>query len=57
VWGSHVKQVIRRKRPQFDERLHGYRSFNDLVRDAREKKLVEARKDDQSGGFVVLAAS
>lgn len=57
MWGSHVKQVIRRKRPQFDERLHGYRSFNDLVRDAREKKLVEARKDDQSGGFVVLAAS
>lgn len=55
VWGSHIKQVIRRKRPEFDERRFGYRSFNDLVRDAASRALVEARLDTQSGGYVVTA--
>lgn len=55
VWGSHIKQVIRRKRPQFDERHYGYRSFNELVRDATARSLVEARHDAQSGGYVVTS--
>ena len=55
VHGSYVKQVLRRKRPEFDERRSGYRNLNELLRDAMDRDLVEARRDDASGGYVVTA--
>jgi uncharacterized protein (TIGR00288 family) len=55
VWGSHVKQVLKRKRPQFSEGYYGYASFNELLEDAAVRKLLEIEKDDKSGGYVIHA--
>ena len=55
VWGSMVKQTLKRKRPSFSETFHGYRSFNALLEDAQERGLLELQKDDKSGGYIILS--
>ncbi|TNE87953.1 MAG: NYN domain-containing protein [Deltaproteobacteria bacterium] len=57
VWGSHVKQVLKRKRPHFAERRYGYKSFNDLLEDLQVQGSMEMRKDERSGGYVVTSAA
>ncbi len=53
LWGSMVKQVIKRKRPQFSESYFGYRSFNQLLADAAEHDLLEIMLDEKSGNYVI----
>ena len=55
LWGSMVKQTIKRKRPSFSERFHGYRTFNDLLEDAVRRGLLDAHVDDKSGGYLITA--
>lgn len=54
VFGSLVKQTIKRKKPQFTESFYGYRSFNDLLEDAQERGLLEMKKDEKSGGYIIF---
>ncbi len=54
VWASHIKQVIKRKKPQFSETFYGYRSFNEVVEDAAKRGLLEVQKDEKSGGYVII---
>ncbi len=54
VWGSMVKQTLKRKRPNFSESFHGYRNFTQLLQDAQRRGLLEIEKDQKSGGFIVL---
>jgi len=54
LWGSMVKQAIKRKRPNFSESYHGYRSFNHLLEDASERELLVINKDEKSGGYLVI---
>ncbi len=53
LWGSQVKQTIKRKRPEFSERFHGYRTFNDLLEDAQKRGLLEIAHDERSGGYTI----
>ena len=55
VHGSQIKQTLKRKRPTFSERFHGYRTFHDLLDDAQRRELLEMHLDEKSGGFVVTA--
>jgi len=55
VWGSHIKQTLKRKRPHFAESFHGYGSFNELLEDAAARDLLRVERDERSGGYVVLA--
>ena len=55
LWGSMLKQTIKRKRPQFDETFHGYPTFSGLLEDAEKQKLIQLRKDEKSGGYIVTA--
>ncbi len=54
VWGSMVKQTLKRKRPSFSESYHGYSSFNQLLEDARDRGLLDLQKDERSGGYIIL---
>lgn len=54
LWGSMVKQTIKRKRPTFSETFHGYRNFTQLLLDAQSRGLLEIKKDTRSGGYLVL---
>ena len=51
VWGSNVKQTIKRRQPQFSERFHGFRSFNSLVEQAGKRGLLNLQKDEKSGDY------
>ncbi|MCP5520761.1 MAG: NYN domain-containing protein [Verrucomicrobiales bacterium] len=55
VWGSMIKQAIKRRNPGFNERAHGFRSFNELLKTAGEKGLVKLEADSKSGGYIVRA--
>lgn len=54
LWGSMVKQTLKRKRPNFSETFHGYRSFNQLLEDAKDRGFLEIQKDSKSGGYIIL---
>jgi uncharacterized protein (TIGR00288 family) len=54
LWGSMVKQTLKRKRPTFSESYYGYRSFNELLEDAQRERLLELEKDPKSGGYLVV---
>jgi uncharacterized protein (TIGR00288 family) len=54
VYGSQVKQIIRRKRPHFDESYYGFRTFNLLLEAMGEHELLDVKRDDKSGGYVVV---
>ncbi|MCB9546119.1 MAG: NYN domain-containing protein [Myxococcales bacterium] len=54
LWGSMVKQTIKRKQPQFAETFHGYRNFNRLLEDMRDRGLLEIQKEEKSGGYLIL---
>ncbi len=53
IWGSMVKQTMRRRRPGFSEAAYGYRSFRELVEDAQRQKLLVMARDDKSGQYTV----
>ena len=56
IWGSMVKQTLKRRRPNFNESYFGYKAFSDLLEDAAAKKLIEIERDDKSGGYVLRLA-
>jgi len=55
IWGSMIKQALKRQRPGFNETYHGFRSFSQLLEEAHARKLIEIEKDEKSGGYVVKA--
>ena len=55
LWGSMVKQTLKRKRPNFSETFYGYRTFNQLLEDAAKQGLLEIQKDARSGGYLILS--
>jgi uncharacterized protein (TIGR00288 family) len=56
IWGSMIKQAIKRRQPGFNERFYGYRSFNDMLADAQKRGLLLLRADEKSGGYTVQVA-
>ena len=56
IWGSMVKQTLKRRQPGFNESYYGYRSFNALLEDAAARGLIALTPDDKSGGFKLRLA-
>jgi uncharacterized protein (TIGR00288 family) len=56
IWGSMVKQALKRRHPGFNETYYGFRSFSDLLKEAGEKKLIELEPDEKSGGYILRPA-
>jgi uncharacterized protein (TIGR00288 family) len=55
VWGSMVKQTLKRRRPGFNESFYGFRSFSDLLEEAEDRDLLDLEPDERSGGYVIRA--
>ncbi len=53
VWGSLVKQTLKRRSPGFNESYYGFRSFNRLLEEAAARGLLELEPDEKSGGYVI----
>jgi len=53
VWGSMIKQTLKRRKPGFSESHYGFRSFGQLLEEAQEQGILELERDEKSGGVVV----
>jgi uncharacterized protein (TIGR00288 family) len=53
IWGSMVKQTLKRRRPGFNESYYGFRSFNRLLEEAAARDLMELESDEKSGGYII----
>ena len=53
VWGSMVKQTLKRRKPGFRETYHGFRTFGDLLEEAQSRKLLQIEPDEKSGGYII----
>jgi uncharacterized protein (TIGR00288 family) len=57
IWGSMIKQAIKRLHPGFNERAHGFRSFNDLLAEAQKRGMrspaatQSVRRTNRSSGM------
>ena len=56
IWGSMVKQALKRRNPGFNESYYGFRAFSDLLEEAEKKGLIKLEEDEKSGGYVVRPA-
>ncbi|MBK8121595.1 MAG: NYN domain-containing protein [Sulfuritalea sp.] len=53
IWGSMVKQTLKRRKPGFSESYYGYRSFGELLEDAKKRKLLILERDEKSGQHII----
>ena len=53
IWGSMVKQALKRRHPGFNETYYGFRAFADLLKEAQQKGLIKLDPDEKSGGYIV----
>ena len=53
IWGSMVKQTLKRRKPGFNESYYGYRAFSDLLEDAQRDQLIALELDEKSGGYLI----
>ncbi len=53
VWGSMIKQTLKRRRPGFNESYYGFQSFSDLLEEAEDRGFLHLEPDERSGGYVV----
>ncbi len=53
LWGSMVKETMKRKKPSFNETYYGFRTFSHLLEDAQRRGIVILRRDQRSGSYIV----
>ena len=53
IWGSMVKQALKRRKPGFNESYYGFKAFSDLLEEAETRKLVALERDEKSGGYII----
>jgi uncharacterized protein (TIGR00288 family) len=53
VWGSMVKQTLKRRKPGFNETYHGFKTFGKLLEEAQARKLLTLELDEKSGGYII----
>ena len=57
LWGSMIKQTLKRRKPGFTESTYGFSSFSDLLEEAARREELELERDERSGGYIVRAVS
>jgi len=57
IWGSMIKQTLKRRHPGFNESYYGFKSFNSLLEEAQARGLLSLERDEKSGGYIVRLAS
>jgi len=53
LWGSMVKQTLKRREPGFSESYHGFSNFSELLAEAQKQNLLELEYDEKSGGYII----
>lgn len=53
LWGSMIKQTLKRRRPGFNESYYGFDSFSKMLEEAEAQGLFALEADDRSGGYLI----
>ncbi len=56
IWGSMIKQAMKRRRPGFSESYYGFSSFSELLEAMAQAGQLKLTRDERSGGFIVNEA-
>ena len=56
IWGSMVKQALKRRKPGFNESYYGFKAFSDLLEEAEQRSLIKLEPDEKSGGYLIKPA-
>lgn len=57
LWGSMIKQTLKRRHPGFNESFYGFPSFNELLEEAQTRGYLKLELDEKSGGYVIQSVS
>jgi len=57
IWGSMIKQTLKRRKPGFSESFYGFRSFGQLLEEAQAAGILELEKEEKSGGYIIKSFS
>jgi uncharacterized protein (TIGR00288 family) len=55
LWGSMVKQALKRRKPGFNESYHGFRSFGQLLEEMQTRGMLKLELDKKSGGYIITS--
>jgi uncharacterized protein (TIGR00288 family) len=53
IWGSMIKQTLKRRKPGFSESYYGFKSFGQLLEEAQAQGILQLERDEKSGGFIL----
>ena len=53
LWGSMVKQAMRRVHPNFSESYYGYNNFSELLKDCESRGRISLQYDKNRGNYLV----
>ena len=53
LWGSMIKQALRRVYPNFSESYYGYSNFSDLLKDCESRGRIRLEYDKGRGNYLV----
>jgi uncharacterized protein (TIGR00288 family) len=57
IWGSMVKQTLKRRKPGFSESQYGFRSFGQLLEEAETQGILKLEHDEKSGGLIIKSSN
>jgi uncharacterized protein (TIGR00288 family) len=57
LWGSMVKQALKRRNPGFNESYYGFSSFSKLLDEAEARHMLQLERDEKSGGYLVRSVA
>ena len=53
IWGSMIKQTLKRRKPGFNESYYGFRSFSQMLEEAEARGILELEPEEKSGGYII----
>jgi len=53
LWGSMVKQALKRRKPGFNESYHGFPSFGKMLEEMESRGMLVLEHDKKSGGYII----
>ena len=57
LWGSMVKQALKRRKPGFNESYHGFRSFGTILEEMEARGMLTLVHDKKSGGYIITGVT
>lgn len=57
LWGSMVKQALKRRKPGFNESYHGFRSFGKMLEEMETRGMLVLEHDERSGGYIIKSVA